>query len=169
MNVTLAWWHGRTGGLMPDRLIIRCWEPTQAHQAITSQAWPLLKAHLMAGRRMVLELREETRSLAENAMLHALLSQISRQVEWAGKKRDTEVWKRLLTAAWMRARGEHIEMLPALDGCGVDVVFRRTSQLTRSECAELIEFVMAWAADGGVELLEARQWMVDQETGEVLE
>jgi NinB protein len=146
---------------MPERLVIRCWEPAQAHQAITKQAWPLLKAHLMAGRRMVLELREEKRSLAENAMLHALLSQISHKVEWAGKKRDMETWKRLLTAAWLRARGEPVEMLPALDGHGIDVVFRRTSQLTRAECADLIEFVMAWAAENGVE-------MADQETGEVL-
>jgi len=99
---------------------------------------------------MVIECRQETRSLAENAMLHALLGQISREVEWAGKKRDVETWKRLLTAAWCRARGEHVEMLPALDGHGVDIVFRRTSQLTRSECAELIEYVLAWSAEHGI-------------------
>jgi hypothetical protein len=135
---------------MTERIVIRCWEPVQAHRAMTAQLWPMLKAHLMAGRRMVIEAREETRSLAENAMLHALLMQISKSVEWAGKRRDAETWKRLLTAAWMRARGEHIEMLPAVDGHGVDIVFRRTSQLTRSECAELIEFVLAWAAEQGV-------------------
>lgn len=146
---------------MSDRASIRCWEPVQAHRAMTGQVWPLLKAHLMAGRRMVLELRPETRSLAENAMLHALLTRISKQVEWAGKKRDPETWKRLLTAAWLRARGEPIEMLPAVDGHGVDIVFRRTSQLTRSECAELIEFVLAWSAEHGVHT-------VDPETGEVL-
>lgn len=143
-----------------DRISIRCWEPVQAHKALSAQVWPLLKAHLMAGRRMVVEAREETRSLAENAMLHALLSRISLQVEWAGQKRDVETWKRLLTAAWTRARGEHVEMLPALDGHGVDIVFRRTSQLTRAECAELIEFVMAWCADHGV-------GTTDQETGEI--
>jgi hypothetical protein len=147
---------------MSERTVIRCWEPVQAHKAMTGQLWPLLKAHLMAGRRMVVEAREETRSLAENAMLHALLTQISKQVEWAGKKRDVETWKRLLTAAWCRARGEHIEMLPALDGHGVDIVFRRTSQLTRSECAELIEFVLAWAAEHGV-----HTGRVDPETGEI--
>jgi len=110
---------------------------------------------------MVIEVRQETRSLAENAMLHALLTQISEKIEWAGAKRDTETWKRLLTAAWCRARGEHIEMLPALDGYGVDIVFRRTSQLTRGECSELIDFVQAWAAEHGVEC-------VDQETGEII-
>ena len=147
---------------MSERLTIRCREPVQAHKALQTIVWPHVKNHLMAGQRMVIECRQETRSLAENAMLHALLGQISREVEWAGKKRDVETWKRLLVAAWCRARGEHIEMLPALDGHGVDIVFRRTSQLTRSECAELIEFVLAWSAEHGIGTDK-----VDPETGEI--
>lgn len=147
---------------MSERLTIRCREPVQAHKALQTIVWPHVKNHLMAGQRMVIECRQETRSLAENAMLHALLGQISREVEWAGKKRDVETWKRLLTAAWCRARGEHVEMLPALDGHGVDIVFRRTSQLTRSECAELIEYVLAWSAEHGIGTDK-----VDPETGEI--
>lgn len=131
---------------MTERLTLRCWEPMQAHKALITQVWPMLKAALMAGHRMVIEVRQEKRSLKENAMLHALLGQISENMEWAGRRRDIETWKRLLTAAWLRARGEPLEMLPALDGRGVDIVFRRTSELTRAECAELIEFVLAWAA-----------------------
>ena len=141
---------------MSERLTIRCREPVQAHKALLTQLWPQLKNRLMAGHRMVVELRAETRSLAENAMLHALLGQISREVEWAGKKRDIETWKRLLTAAWCRARNEHIEMLPAIDGHGSDIIYRHTSQLTVSECAELIEYVQAWAVDQGVKLKEHR-------------
>jgi hypothetical protein len=148
---------------MAERLTVPCWEPTQAHKALTNLVWPQLKAMLIAGHRMIVEVKPEKRSLAENAMLHALLTQISKQVEWAGKKRDVETWKRLLTAAWTRARGEHIEMLPALDGHGVDIVFRRTSQLTKAECAELIEFVLAWAAEHGI-----ATGRVDPETGEIL-
>lgn len=148
---------------MSERLTFRLWEPVQAHAVLTHHVWPRIKERLMAGHRMVVEVKQEKRSLAENAMLHALLGQIAQQKEWAGKKRDVETWKRLLTAAWMRARGEHIEMLPALDGHGVDIVFRRTSQLTRSECAELIEFVLAWAAEHGV-----HTGRVDPDTGEVL-
>ena len=147
---------------MSDRLTVPCWNPVQAHRALTAQVWPQLKAMLMAGHRMVVEVKPEKRSLAENAMLHALLTQISRQVEWAGAKRDVETWKRLLTAAWCRARGEHVEMLPALDGHGVDIVFRRTSDLTKAECAELIEFVLAWAAEHGIGTDK-----VDPETGEI--
>ena len=141
---------------MTERINIRCWEPVQAHKALTTQLWPVLKAHLMNGHRMEVELRHEKRSLAENAMLHALLTEISNKVEWSGKKRDAETWKRLLTAAWCRARNEHIEMLPAIDGHGIDIIYRHTSQLTVSECAELIEYVQAWAVDQGVKLKEHR-------------
>lgn len=91
------------------------------------------------------EVSPPTRSPSQNALLHALLGEIAAQVPWAGRKRDPECWKRLMTAAWLRARGESVEVLPAIDGHGIDVVFRRTSQLTKAECAELITFVQAWA------------------------
>lgn len=93
---------------------------------------------------------EPPRSLDQNALLHCLLTEIAGQVEWAGKKRDAECWKRLCTAAWLRARGESIEVLPAIDGHGIDVVFRRTSSLSKGECSELIDFIQAWAASQGV-------------------
>ena len=93
-----------------------------------------------------------TRSLAQNAKLHALIADIAKNLEWAGAKRDVETWKRLLTAAWLRARGEPIEMLPALDGHGVDIVFRRTSELTVNEMIELIEYIQAWAVDKNIDV-----------------
>lgn len=130
----------------------------QAHQAIQT-AWKHAKGWLMASdTRLTLEIRPEKRSDAQNRLLHACLSEISKQVEWAGAKRDVDTWKRLLTAAWLRARGEPIEMLPALDGHGVDIVFRRTSQLTKAECAELSEFVLAWAAERDIVIHATEGW-----------
>jgi len=150
-----------------DRLVLRLHNAQQGHVAI-QQAWEFAKGWLVAGgKRLVLEIKPETRSDAQNRLLHAMLGDIAAQVEWAGKKRDAEIWKRLLVAAWCRARREQVELLPALDGHGVDIVFRRTSQLTRGECAELCDFIHAWCAENGVELRDARQW-VDTETGEVL-
>jgi hypothetical protein len=35
-------------------------------------------------------------------------------------------------------------MLPALDGAGVDIVFRRTSEMTQAEVRELLAFIEAW-------------------------
>jgi len=37
-------------------------------------------------------------------------------------------------------------VVPALDGHGVDVVFQRTSRLSKAEMAELIDFIQAWEA-----------------------
>ena len=143
---------------MAERLTMSLWEPVQAHKAIMT-AWHHAKGWLMASdTRLTLEIRPEKRSDAQNRLLHACLSEISKQVEWAGAKRDVDTWKRLLTAAWLRARGEPIEMLPALDGHGVDIVFRRTSQLTKAECAELSEFVMAWAAERGIAIHAPEGW-----------
>ncbi len=151
---------------MPDRFTARLWSAQQGHQAVEA-AWRYAKPLLLAEHRLVLEVRPQTRSDAQNKLLHAMLGDIARQVEWAGKKRDTDTWKRLLTAAWLRARGESVELLPALDGHGVDVVFRHTSKLTRAECSELCEFVMAWCAEHDVALRDARQWQVNPETGEI--
>lgn len=119
----------------------------QQARAPFENAWMVAKSALMAGHRMVLELRPETRNNEQNALLHATLAEIARTQEWAGRKRDIDTWKRLMTAAWMRARGESVEILPALDGHGVDVVFRHTSKLSKAECAELITFVQAWQAE----------------------
>lgn len=129
------------------RIQITCFEPVQAHREMTERIWPMLNSMVIAGNRMTLELRQEKRSDAENRMLHAMLGHIAKTEEWAGARRDIEVWKRLLTAAWLRARGESIEILPALDGHGIDVVFKRTSSLTRKECAEFIEYIYAWGAE----------------------
>lgn len=143
---------------MADRKTFILREPVQAKQAINA-AWEHAKGWLGAGgATLVMEIRPEKRSDAQNRLLHACLGEISKQVEWAGAKRDTDTWKRLLTAAWLRARGEPIEMLPAIDGHGVDIVFRRTSQLTKSECAELSEFVMAWAAERGIYMPAPEEW-----------
>lgn len=93
---------------------------------------------------------EPKRTLAENALLHALISELAGKIEWAGAKRDTETWKRLLVASWMRAEGKPVTILPALDGNGVELVPVRTSNLGKRACADLIEFIYAWGADQGV-------------------
>ena len=102
------------------------------------------------GHRFEVDIRPERRSTESNAAFHALLTEISLQLPWAGQKRDAETWKRLITAAWLRARGESVEVLPAIDGHGIDVVFRRTSRLSKDEFSELLEFAHSWAAEQGV-------------------
>lgn len=109
-----------------------------------------------AGADFDVTISEPRRTLAENALLHALISELARKLEWAGKRRDAETWKRLLVAAWYRAEGKALEILPALDGHGVDIVPVRTSRLSKRDCADLIEFVQWWGAEQGVRWDEHR-------------
>lgn len=123
----------------------------KVHVVLNKHIW----AEVQSGRVLRITVGEPKRTLAENAKLHAMLSEVAEQVEWAGKKRDVEVWKRLMVSAWCRARGEPVEILPALDGHGIDIVPVRTSKLSKRDCAELIEFVYAWGADNDVQFNEA--------------
>ena len=126
----------------------------QAHNTMATIWQGVVKPEVARGQRLVVTVKEETRSDPQNKKLHAMLGDIARQVDWAGGKRSITTWKRLVTAAWLRARGEPVEILPAIDGHGVDIVFERTSRLTKPLMAELIEFVYAWGAQAGVEWTE---------------
>lgn len=118
----------------------------QAEGAIARAAKWIMR-RVADGRAVVLTLEDERRNLEQNALLHALLSDIASTHEWCGKRRDVETWKRLFVAAWCRAKGEATEFLPALDGHGVDVVFRRTSKMSKAEVSDLIEYIHAWHAN----------------------
>jgi NinB protein len=87
---------------------------------------------------------EPKRNLDQSAKLHALIGEIAEARTWAGKKWDAEVWKRLLIAAFLRTQNEAPMMLPALDNHGMEMIYKRSSDLTRRECSELIEFIEAW-------------------------
>lgn len=91
--------------------------------------------------------REPTRNADQNAKLHTLLSEIAKGKQWVGQWLSIEDWKRLMTAAWLLARGDHIRILPAVDGHGFVPIYQRTSTLSRSECGELIDYVEAWWSD----------------------
>lgn len=127
-----------------SRAVYRCYEPAQAHKVLTMTVWPLVKSHTLAGRRMVVEVREETRSLAQNARLWAMLEDIARQVDWYGQKLTPEEFKHVFTAALSRQK-----VVPGIDG-GFVVLGKSTSSMTKSEMSELMELVSAFASERGV-------------------
>ena len=94
------------------------------------------------------------RSAEQNSLLHAVLTDIAEQKQWAGQWLDSEDWKRLLVAAFGRANGNPPTVLPSVDGHGVDMIFRRTHRMSKQEMSELIEFATSWAIDNGVQLRE---------------
>ena len=94
------------------------------------------------------------RSTEKNAHLHAVLQQVAEQKQWAGQWLDIEAWKRLMVAAFEREKGHQVAVYPAIDGHGIDVVYRRTSRMSQEEIRELIMFAESWAIDNGVILKE---------------
>ncbi len=139
--------------------------PVEAHKTLAGSVWQQIKALAIAGHRTEVTVKPAKRSTDQNRKLHAMLGEIAAQIEWAGAKRETDTWKRLMVAAWCRAVGEAVEFLPALDGKGVDIVFRRTSEMTKAEVSELIEFVYCWGAEHGAVFSEP---YTDPETGEIV-
>lgn len=101
---------------------------------------------------------DDDRTTEQNAKLHAMLTDISRQVEHAGKKWNVLIWKRLCTAAWLREIGESATMIPALDGNGFDVIYEKTSKLGIKKCASLIEWIQAFGAEHQVRWTQKDQW-----------
>lgn len=96
---------------------------------------------------VVVVFKEPTRDASINAALHAKLTEIAERRVWAGKRWPVDTWKRLLVAAWTRAEGEPADVLPALDGHGVDIVWRRTSAMTQREMRSLLAYIEAWEAE----------------------
>lgn len=103
-------------------------------------------------------IKDLDRSAEQNKLLHARLTDIAAQVEHAGKKWDVLIWKRLLTAAWLRETGERPQMIPALDGHGFDVVYERTSKLTVKQCGELLDWIEAFGGEHQVRWTAKDHW-----------
>jgi hypothetical protein len=138
----------------------------QAELAIKRQLWPFVKSLLDGGQRVDIVAKPAKRSSEHSARLHAMLGWLSKNVKWAGEYRSIDYWKRLSVAAWQRARGESIELLPALDGKGFDIVYTRTAEMSGRDMAELIEWLFAWCVMSGHDIPEYQR---DPQTGAMLE
>jgi hypothetical protein len=144
---------------MTERQRFTLWEPVQAHKIITLQLWPLLKSMLMAGQRVVVEIKPETRTLAQNARLWAMLTDVSKQVNWYGRKLSQEEWKHVFTASLSKQ-----DVVPGIDG-GFVVLGKSTSKMTKPEMSELQQLIEAFGAQQGVRFTAPEY--VDLETGEI--
>ena len=132
-----------------NALTIPLYNRQQARQALTAQVFPYLDAALQGSRRWVLSIKPETRSLQQNARLWAMLTDISQQVDWYGRKLSPENWKHVFSAALKKQ-----DVVPGLDG-GFVVLGLSTSKMTVGEMAELQELMEAFGAENGVRFTAA--------------
>jgi len=103
-----------------------------------------MQAIKMASEDMICEIKKKTRSLEQNAKMWAMLAEISDQVNWYGNKLTSDEWKDVFSASLKSQK-----VVPGIDG-GFVVCGQRTSKMTKSEMAELIELMMAFGAERGV-------------------
>jgi len=89
-------------------------------------------------------IKEATRSLEQNALLWALLTDVSNQVIWYGEKLTPENWKDVFSASLKKQK-----VVPGLDG-GFIVCGQSTSKMTKSEFSEMCELIMAFGAQNEV-------------------
>lgn len=99
---------------------------------------------------VIIKPKKITRNQRQNALLHAVLADISKQVKWHGQMFDLVTWKRLCMASWLREKREQPRLIPALDGHGVDIIFERTSQLNVKDCAEFCTWCIAFGDEHNV-------------------
>lgn len=91
------------------------------------------------------EFKEARRSLDQNAMLWASLTDVARQVEWHGVRLSPDDWKLVFLAALQT----ETRIVPNLDGTGF-VNLSRSSDLSKAEFSDLIELILKFGAEHGV-------------------
>jgi hypothetical protein len=92
---------------------------------------------------------EPTRNLEQNARMWAMLADISRQVDWYGKRLTSEDWKHVFSSSLRR-----LEVVPNLDGSGFVALGMSTSRMSKREMSDLIELMFAFGAERDVEWSE---------------
>lgn len=91
---------------------------------------------------------DEIRSSEQNKRFHAMLTEISDQIEWAGAKRDPEFWKRVMLAA---KYGQEIVPNPLSEAGEPIVVNVRVSRgLTVHEMSEFLMEIQVFGDERGV-------------------
>lgn len=93
-----------------------------------------------------IEFKAAKRSLEQNARMWAMLTDIATQKEHAGRRYTPDQWK----VIFMHACGREVQFIPSLDGATFIPWGQSSSDLSKQEMTDLIEFMFAWGAENGV-------------------
>ena len=93
-----------------------------------------------------IEFKREKRSLPQNDRMWAMLTDVAEQKTHNERKYIPDQWKVL----FMHACGREVQFIPALSGDGFIPWGQSSSDLSKEEMTELIEFIFAWGAENGV-------------------
>jgi len=123
---------------------IRLTSPQQAKVA-WNDIFPKIHDYLQNNGILTLTIKKKGRSNEQNRLMWVALGHLSNQVVWHGQKLTKEEWKDVLTACW---NGEM--RMAAFDG-KVIMLPQRTSKMGKRVFSEWMEYLVAMAAQSGVE------------------
>lgn len=92
------------------------------------------------------EFKASKRTIPQNDRMYAMLSDIATQKEHNGRKYTPDQWK----VIFMAACGREVQFIPGLDGKTFLPWGQSSSDLSKQEMTDLIEFMLAWGADNCV-------------------
>jgi hypothetical protein len=92
------------------------------------------------------EVKLPKRTLRQNALLWACLTDLSEQVMWHGIKLSADDWKLIM----LDGLKTELRLVPNINGTGFVNLGRSSSDLTVAEMADLITLIHAFGANHGV-------------------
>lgn len=93
-----------------------------------------------------LEFKAPKRTLDQNAKMWAMLTELAQQLPYHGLRLTPDDWKLIFLDALKR----EVRMVPNLDSTGFVSLGRSSSDLSKSEMADLIELIHEFGARNGV-------------------
>lgn len=87
----------------------------------------------------------KSRSLDQNALLHALFGELAKQATYLGRRLTLNQWKTLMISGHAVATGLGADLIPGIEGEFVNIR-ESSAQMSVARMTSLIEYVHAWAA-----------------------
>lgn len=103
------------------------------------------------------EFKAHKRSTDQNSKMWAMLTEVAEQATHMGQRYTPDQWKIL----FMYACGREVQFLPGLDGKTFLPWGQSTSDLSKDEMTDLIEFIYAWGAENGVKFHDPEEHSSD--------
>ena len=100
-----------------------------------------------------IEFKGPKRSTPQNDRMWAMLTDVAEQVKYHGLRLKPADYKLIFLDALKR----EVRMVPNLDGNGFVSLGRSSSDLSKSEMADLITLIEAWGVQNGVTFQDQRE------------
>lgn len=96
-------------------------------------------------------IKPATRSLQQNALLHALFSDLSKRAKFHGRTLSAGQWKVLMISGHAVATGGGADIVPGIEGEFINLRESSASMSLR-RMNSLLEYVIAWCVENDIRL-----------------